>query len=538
MLARSPRPRFACLCAAIALLGASAEAASPPPRNPYLADSSYPVGHGTSAQQDTVAVAGPRGPGRTLAADEIRYAPVGPGHFGSYTSGPYPDGRRVLWSNGLDRIVKLDHATFEVLASRPFEGAPAYTESQAEASLARMDRWRDGLPAIATSLWDARKLRNLSGVYTLLDMDHIYYIGDKQGGITAWADADSRDPASAIEPRATFQLPADVTGLLVGMNMTFDGWIVVATEHGYLVTLSRDFQQVRQVRLRHAEGAEEKATFRTGFGWVRNGFAIDRAGGIYVASQDHLHKVVWTGDRLSTDPADGAWTARYANGWGHGTGATPSLMGFGDEDRFVVITDGEPVMNVVLFWRDTIPADWQAPAGAPDGRIAGMLPANLGDPDLEVLQSEQSVVVAGTGALVVNNVPRNVPWYVPNAAKPLLAGFLGSSPRYQPFGVQKFEWDPFARRLRQAWTNREISSPNSVPLVSLASNAVYLVGARQDRWTLEALDWSTGKERFHFLIGGQRYNSLFSGTLLDEAGRIHYGTHWGRVRLDPKSVPH
>ena len=27
-------------------------------------------------------------------------------------------------------------------------------------------------------------------------------------------------------------------------------------------------------------------------------------------------------------------------------------MGFGDEDRFVVITDGEPVMNMTFFWRD------------------------------------------------------------------------------------------------------------------------------------------------------------------------------------------
>ena len=33
---------------------------------------------------------------------------------------------------------------------------------------------------------------------------------------------------------------------------------------------------------------------------------------------------------------------------------------------------------------------------------------------------------------------------------------------------------------------------------------------------------------------GQRYNPLFSGTLLDEAGRIHYGTPWGRVRLAPR----
>jgi hypothetical protein len=78
-------------------------------------------------------------------------------------------------------------------------------------------------------------------------------------------------------------------------------------------------------------------------------------------------------------------------------------MGFGDEDQFVVMPDGENLMNVVLFWRNGIPQDWQPVEGAPDRRIAGMLPANMGDPQLAALQSEQSVIVAGYGALVVNN---------------------------------------------------------------------------------------------------------------------------------------
>jgi hypothetical protein len=306
----------------------------------------------------------------------------------------------------------------------------------------------------------------------------------------------------------------------------------VATEHGYLVAVKRDFSEHRVLRLLHSDGAEGK-TSGPGYGWVRNGFAVDEAGGIYIASRDHQHKVVWTGERLSTDEALGAWTAAYPNAWGHGTGATPSLMGFGDEDRFVVITDGSPVMNVVLFWRDAIPSDWQALPDAPDRRIAGMLPANMGDPTLQAIQSEQSVVVAGTGALVVNNAARNAPWYLPARARSLLVGYLGSNPEYQPFGVQKFAWNPRARRLEPAWVNREVSSPNCVPIASYASQLVYLIGARNNRWTLEALDWETGREAFHYEIGGQRYDPLFAGTLVDEAGRIHFGTTWGRVRLDP-----
>ena len=517
----------------IAATSMASAAAMGAPRNPFLANSVYPIGHGDSAQQDALPVAGPRDPGPHFDTTEIQYVHVGPAHFGAYTSTPYPDGRRVIWSNGLDRIVKIDFDTFEPLATRWVAGARRWTEADADQSIARFDRSNQGAFAIWRAFQDASKLRDLSSVYTVLDIDNTYYIADKSGLITAYGDADPTDPASAIVEKATFQLPGPVTGLAVGMNMTFDGWLIVPTENGYVVAVSRDFAEHRVVRLRHSDGAEDKATRSTGHGWVRNGVAIDRHGGLYIASQEHMHKAVWTGERLSTDPSDGAWTARYLNGWGHGTGATPSLMGFDAQHRFVVITDGEPLMNLVLFWRDAIPDDWQKLAGAPDRRIAGMLAADMGDPALEEIQSEQSVVVAGYGALVVNNVPRNAPWYLPSRARTLLVSFLGSEPLYQPYGVQKFEWDPDTRSLRNAWVNREVSSPSCVPIVSYPSDRVYLIGARNDRWTLEALEWSDGTSAFHTEIGGQRYNPLFSGTEIDEAGRIHYGTPWGRVRLAP-----
>jgi hypothetical protein len=362
-----PDPHLQRLFFAVALIAvlASAPAAAEnlPPKNPYLADSSYPLGHGTSAQQGSVPMAGPRGPSRVLLPEEIAYAPLGPAHFSANTSGPYPDGRRVLWSNGLVFL----------------PGAERYTESQAEASIAAFDERNRGFLAIVKAFREAQKLRDLSSVYTLLDVDDTYYIGDKNGTVKAYGDAQPNDPASPIEKKREFALPQAVTGLLVGMNMTFDGWLVVATEHGYVVAIKRNFSDSRVVRLEHSEGAEEKATRRTGFGWIRNGFAVDEGGGIYIASQDHLHKVVWTGDRLATEEAAGAWTARYPNSWGHGTGATPSLMGFGEEDRFVVITDGQPLMHVTLFWRDEIPSDWRQLPGAPDRRIAGMLPAHMGE---------------------------------------------------------------------------------------------------------------------------------------------------------------
>lgn len=519
---------------ALAVPAVGAFTAELPPRNPFLAASSYPIGHGTSAQQDSVPQKGPNGPSRALRPDEIQYRHVGPGHFGAETSGLYPDGHRVFWGNGIDRIVKLDYDSFDVLDEVFFPGAERYTPGQADASIAGFDASNHGWRAIYRSYAEMAKFKNLANIYTLLDRDPVYYVGSKSGRITAYTDKNPADSRSPIVKKAEFQLPKDLTGPVMGLNLTFDGWLIVVTEHGYVAAIKRDFSEFRKIRLTHSTGAETKATGPTGRGWIRNGFAVDREGGIYIASQEHMHKVVWTGARLSTDAADGAWTARYSNRGGEGTGATPSLMGFGGEDRFVVITDGDTLMNLVLFWRDGIPADWKQLPGAPDRRIAGMQPVTMGDPDLQAIQSEQSVVVLGYGALVVDNIPRNLPWYLPRRASSLLISLLGSNPRYQPFGVQKFVWNPQDRRLEEAWVNRKISSPSCVPIVSAGSNRVYLIGARDNRWVLEGIDWATGRAVFHDRIGGQRYNPLFSGTLLDEDGRIHYGTPWGRVRLAPK----
>ena len=505
-------------------------AANLPPKNPYLADSTNSMAHGNPAQQDTVPQAGPTGPSRTMTAAQIDYRHVGPGHFGAAISGVYADGGRVYWGNGIDRIVKIDHETFDVLQEYRFPGERVYAKDEAEAAIAALDADNDGFLALARAFRQMLKYRDLANIYTVLDRQHQYYIGSRDGTITAYGDADPTDSRSAIVPLREMRLPPSVTGSVMGLNMTYDGWLLVVTEHGYVVLTRRDFSETKLLRLRHSEGAQGKATGRTGRGWIRNGPALDAEGGIYIASQEHMHKVVWNGERLSSAPADGAWTAPYGNSWGHGTGATPSLMGFGDEDRFVVIADGEPRMNVVLYWRDRIPDDWPGLPGH-HRRVAGVQPVTMGDPSLTEIQSEQSVVVAGYGALVVNNEPRNVPWYVPERAKSLLVGLLGNNPRHQPYGVQKFSWRPERRVFEADWVNRKVSSPSSVPLVSIASNLVYLIGARAGRFTLEALDWGTGASRFHYVIGGQRYNVMYAGTLLDEDGRIHYGTPWGRVRL-------
>lgn len=504
-----------------------------PPVNPLAADGVNPMPHGEPAQQNSTMIAGPMDTSRALTPEEKAYVWLGPGYFGAYTSSPYPDGRRVLWLNGVNGRYKVDYETYEILAHDPSPEAEEYNRKWTEEITASLDD-DNSLWALPTSVRAILPLTNLSGVYAVVGRNGWFYLARKDGSVVAYGDAVEGDPESDIVLKAEFQLPEGEAGPSVGMNMTFDGWIVFPTEDGVLVAVSPDLSEHRSVKLTREEG-EDTSSQGTGYGWVRNSVAIDEDAGVYVASRNHMHKVIWTGDGFSTEEADGAWTAQYRNGGGQGTGATPSLMGFGEEDRFVVITDGDPRMNVTLFWRDEIPEDWQQLPGAPSRRIAGLAPANMGELSVQRIQSEQTVIVAGYGALVVNNRPRNIPWWFPKDGFNLgfLVGPLGSNPDHQPYGVQKFRWNPELRRFEQAWVNETMSSPNGVPWVSLGSGQVYLVGARDNQWTLEAIDWYTGRPTFHYVLGGQQWNNNFSGPTIDEQGRAFIGTQWGRMRVQP-----
>lgn len=114
--------------------------------------------------------------------------------------------------------------------------------------------------------------------------------------------------------------------------------------------------------------------------------AVDQDNGIYVASDKLMRKIVWTGSKLSQDEADGAWFSGYDSGrqppavkFGTGTGATPTLMGFGKgNDELVVITDGSDHMKLVAFWRNQIPEVFQQKPGTKSNRIADQIGVSAG----------------------------------------------------------------------------------------------------------------------------------------------------------------
>jgi hypothetical protein len=349
------------------------------------------------------------------------------------------------------------------------------------------------------------------GVYSAVDRDNVVYANYGSNGLTLFAFGliDPADPSAGIQVLRhidlTDVLTVTSTGVfgasLVGVNMTYDGRLVALGRQSVAV-LDRDFGDEPQI-VRFGEDE-----------YVTNATAIDDRGGIYVASDKIMRKLVWTGVRLSDDEADGAWACPYDTGrqppsvkFGTGTGSTPTLLGFADhDDKLVVITDGADHMHLVAFWRDDIPKDI-APSQPDRPRIADQIAVTCGlSPLPEFIQSEQSVVVSGRGAFVVNNVRDE------GSTNALLDVIAGGPLYASPHGAERFEWDPTTHRWASTWTRNDVVSTSMVPTMSETAGMVFVNGyTEQDGWEVTGMDWDTG-ETVHRTIFGhdQRGNGAYA----------------------------
>jgi hypothetical protein len=518
MLKRYPLLSLFCLTALTVAPAAQAVDGFEPPQNPYLADSPWPMSHRTPYAQGSSPLPGPTGSGDLASPD---YEGTGLTNITlamspEYPSGWFRRGGRVYWGSTFGAVYKLE-ANGSGLSTIDYKSKPS------GASLSNIGN--------ATS-----------GAYTVVDHNNTFYTVDGTT-VLAYRDRWSGWKISPIELARSFELPAGIlrgdssTDPIVGMSLLWDGKLALATKRGTVVVLSRDFSSYWSVQLGDANGEE-----------VSNSIAADENGGIYVVSEKAMYRVQWTGSRLSMDPATGAWQADYEAGedqtgngrLGAGSGATPSLMGTGSQDKFVVITDGQKLAHLTLFWRDEIPADWQPIAPGKDRRIAAEVPVNFGDPSREETVSEQSVLVRGYGAVVVSNDYRNTD-LLPNSSgndtiDNLTNGIvvaLSGFPQHQPYGVHKFRWNPHTRKLETHWINNDISCPNGIPTMSAQSQLFYCVGARWGAWTIEALDWQNGASRFYKWLGwNPLYNSFYAGTQIGDNGTMVSGTTFGVMEID------
>jgi hypothetical protein len=206
------------------------------------------------------------------------------------------------------------------------------------------------------------------------------------------------------------------------------------------------------------------------------------------------------------------------------------------DDRFVVITDGEPLMHLILMWRDDIPADWQALAPGLDPRIACDVPIDFGRPGASESLSEQSVLVRGNAAVVVNNLlqHRALLSRLPPALAPLVELVSGTA-RHRPHGLERVDWDPASRSCHVVWANPDISIPNGIPTLSASSGVIYGVGSRTldgaDTWTLEGVDFDSARSRFFVPAGpAASENSFYAATEVGPGHSVWTGTLGGITR--------
>ncbi len=399
-------------------------------------------------------------------------------------SAPYEDGGRAVWSTvtGADAaIVKVDHETFEII--------DWYVPGDREVD-----------PPTFTL--------GLSGAYTAIDSKNRFIVG-RTRFVSFFGDSTDGDRSSPIELEKRIFMPDEVfcneSDVIAGMSLTYDGHLAFATELGNLFVIASDADpdnlgDVPVISTNQDCANADEADLEI----VSNSIAVDENGGIYVLTSAAMYRFNWNGSALSL-----GWRAEYQTAeevpspirLGPGSGSTPSLMGTAAaDDRFVVITDGLGLMNLVLFWRDEVPADWEPIAPGKDPRIACEIPIDFGTGATTAI-SEQSVAVRGYSAVVVNDLLRDPTINPPSMlalgalAQNTVSALEGGIPDKAPFGLERIDWDPETRSCATVWANSEVSVPNGIPSISQGSGLVYGAGQRNGQWGLEGLDFETGESR-------------------------------------------
>ncbi len=466
-----------------------------PPFHSYLADSPWPISHRNTYAQASSPLPGPTYNANMMVKD---YKPLLPGLITLAISGKYADGKHVIWGNTISTVFKAedDGNGFNILATFQKPGV---------------------------GLGDLFSIESaVSGAYTFVDKDNVFYI-PKGYTLNCYTDAISNNRNSSITLKNTFEIPAALrkpNEAIVGLTLTYDGKVVFATNNGLVGLMERDFTNL--ITYQFPNGEE-----------VSNSIACDENGGIYVVTSKKMYRIQWTGAELTTDETKNGWIADYEFGnsatgirLGDGSGSTPTLMGTGNQDKFVVITDGQDLMHVVLFWRDKVPTDWQQISGTKSNRIAAQYPVKFGNANATKSLSEQSVCIRGNGILVVNNLLKL------NTGNRLLDLLLSGIPLNAPYGAEKFEWNASQRKLQSVWVNNDVSFPNGIPCMSAATNTIYNIGQKNGQWTFDGLDWSTGNLNFQHKLGNQiNYNSAYAPTEIGLNGAIYSGTLLGMVGL-------
>ena len=322
---------------------------------------------------------------------------------------------------------------------------------------------------------------------------------------------------------------------LVGLTVTYDDHIAWISNYNRVGILSPDFSYAPDPLQLPGNGEVEHENKL-----ITNSFALHESGGIYIVNSLYMCKAQWDGEDKSLTLQ---WATKYHDVepsiyWGRfgpGSGSSPTLMGTQENGlpEYVVITDGSKRMNILFF-------------DAATGELVGKEPVTFGH-KTQSTQSEQSVVVSGYKAVVVNNwfgdLEVNKLCHLMKLVKKIWPDAKWLSDKTVqgcPFllgqyalGVEQFEISTDSSgntTVASVWHKDDSSCTSSIPVVSEKDSTFYCIGKRDRTFTLEAIDWVTGEQKW-FKDLGYTKNPFYAGAEIGTDNDLLVGTLLGPVRV-------
>jgi hypothetical protein len=341
-------------------------------------------------------------------------------------------------------------------------------------------------------------LDNQDRVVVSTTTHHIFVIAETAGspGFTLVHDYDLTGVVTSSE-NLTSALP-DSNGLL---------WFVTKAD-GVVGTVNFQTGKIHTARL--GNGAD---------GEIENSFAVDRSGGVYLAT---THKLYRFGAGLDGEPKI-VWQVTYPNSGIHkpgqvdaGTGTTPTVMAGG----YVNITDNADPMDIMVYRTAAHPYrivrrhghKRRVPLPRQVCRVR-IFSKGAGD-------DENSIISAGRFMIAENNYGYTGPSSVQSAT---------TTP-----GVVRVDLNPGGNGCHRVWLNTTESVPTAVSKVALATGLVYTytLDDNSGDWYWTALDFRTGKVVYRIYSGtGLGYNNNYAGISISPSGAEYLGTLGGIISL-------
>jgi hypothetical protein len=478
-----------CLAAFALLSLSSISLAETPPANPWAANSPWPQFHRNSFAQASTPEPGPE-LNAPIDVQTINFPGTGtPTQM--HLSERYPDGSRTAWSTTLNSIVKAR------VRGNQFEA---------------IDSLRISRSKMPVSYWNMQLARGNKA-----------FVPDPQNrAILRFGDSNPRDSMSKIRLEARWDLPKNIPGKPIVINLSYDGWVVFFTTEGWIGSVRQDFSDARYFNL--SDAINDKT--------IHNSFPLDENGVAYFVSFSALTAVRWTGNNFQLmwrapydfrgpgcgppSPSPLRELLRVFRGEGcTGSGTTPTLFGSKNE-KLVAVVDGHVENNIVFFWRDRIPNDWRGLPGQ-DRRVAAIVHLPFATSRDDGFTTENSPAAYGASLVVTQ--------------------FAGFAPKCDsPMGVQKVSWNPQTRTAQIDWARDDVQF-NGIPTISTSSSTVYGVGRAGNgncNYIYRGLDFATGRTRGEVILGPDRkFLDQGNSHVINDDQSIIYGSPTGMVRIRP-----